>query len=66
MTMRDFVFTSHGSVIHVRAVSEAARAFAEENFPVEDWQGSPCDFCTDHRAAHQLAEQLLGEGWAVE
>ena len=62
----DFVFTSHGSVVTVEAVSDAARELAEDNFPVEGWQGIPTNFTTDHRAAINLLNQLCNEGWLVE
>jgi len=63
--MTDFSVTSFGSVWSIVAVSEAAREFAIENFPVEGWQGSPTNFSTDHRAARDLCERLADEGWSI-
>lgn len=62
-SQRDFEFTSHGSVWSIRAVSDEAKDFAEENFAVEGWQGAPHYFMTDHRAARALIRQLHEEGW---
>jgi hypothetical protein len=61
----DFDVTNYGSVWNIRAVSEAAKDFATENFPVEAWMGAPTDFTTDWRAARDLVERLLDEGWEV-
>jgi hypothetical protein len=61
----DFRFTSFGSVWKVQAVSPEAKAFAEERFSVEGWQGRPTNFNTDHRPARELAYRLIDEGWQV-
>lgn len=63
--MTDFVITNHGSVWQIEAVSPAAKSFAEENFPVEGWQGTPRSFYADWRPARDLAAQLQQEGWDV-
>jgi hypothetical protein len=63
--MPDFTFTSHGSICTIEATSEAAEIFAEENFAVEDWQGIPQHFTTDHRVALDLRDQLEAFGWEV-
>jgi uncharacterized protein (DUF924 family) len=62
----DFHINSYGSVCQVEAISEAAKLFAADNFPVEGWQGIPECFMTDWRVAQNLAEQLIEEGWDVE
>jgi len=62
----DFKVLNHGSVWTIKAVSEDAKAFAEGNFPVEDWQGTPTNFTTDWRPARDLVEILQAEGWRVE
>jgi hypothetical protein len=62
----DFVVTSFGSVVSVKAVSEEAREFANANLPVDGWQGNPTDFYTDWRPGVALGEQLQDEGWAVK
>lgn len=64
--MTDFRVTSYGTVVNIKAVSKAAKDFANENLPVEGWMGLPTDFTTDHRAAFNLADRLAGEGWEVE
>lgn len=63
--MTDFRFVWFGSVVTVEAVSEAAKDFAEENFPVDSWQGQPTRFTTDWRPAQALAERLASEGWVI-
>jgi hypothetical protein len=63
--MTDFRFTSFGSVFKVEAVSDAAKDFAEANFPVDGWQGKPTSFMTDWRPANELADRLESEGWEV-
>jgi hypothetical protein len=61
---RDFEFTSYGTVWNIRAVSDAAKDFAEVSFPVDQgWQGFPTNFMTDHGTARILLEQLAQEGW---
>jgi hypothetical protein len=62
----DFSVTNHGSVWSIRAASPEAIAFAQDNFGVEGWQGSSENFTTDHRAARELVERLIDEGWRVE
>ena len=62
----DFQVINYGSVWQIRAISDAAKTFAEENFPVESWQGIPADFMTDWRPARDLVERLLDEGWSVQ
>lgn len=62
----DFQFTEHGSVWTVEAVSDAAVALAEKHFEVEDWQGTPTRFSTDHRVAIALGDKLIGEGWDID
>jgi hypothetical protein len=61
----DFRITDFGTVWNIQAVSADAIAFAEENFPVEGWQGLAANFNTDHRAARALVHQLIDEGWQV-
>jgi len=62
----DFEVTNNGSTWNIRAVSFAAKEFAEENFHIDGWQGSSDNFATDHRAGRALANQLISEGWRVE
>lgn len=63
--MTDFRVVNHGSVVSIVSQSAAAKAFAENNFFVEPWQGTPNHFTTDHRVAWNLAERLMEEGWTV-
>jgi hypothetical protein len=64
--MADFRIIDHGSVVTVMAVSDAAKDFAEENFAVPGWMGSPHRFTTDHRPAHMLVEQIMDQGFDVD
>ena len=61
----DFQFTDHGTVWTIEAISDKAVALAEESFGIENWQGTPVLFTTDHRPAIALADKLIGEGWDV-
>jgi hypothetical protein len=63
--MTDFHVINHGSVWTIVAVSPEAIAFAQDSFEVESWQGFSENFTTDHRAAHNLVERLIIEGWRV-
>ena len=63
--MTDFQVTNHGSVWTIRAVSPEAVAFAQDQFAVESWQGISENFTTDHRAANDLVNRLIAEGWRV-
>jgi hypothetical protein len=59
-------FGEFSTVWRIQAVSEAAKEFARENFPVEDWQGTPENFATDWRPARELCRQLAeDEGFIV-
>jgi hypothetical protein len=59
----DFLVSSHGSVVTIEALSDAAREFAEEHFEVPGWAGIPTHFTTDHRPALALCEQLDADGF---
>lgn len=63
----DFIahFSPMSTVWRITAESEAAKAFAEENFPVESWQGTPTSFATDWRPARDLCAQLAEEGFTI-
>lgn len=63
----DFIahFVEFSTVWRITAESETAKAFAAENFPVEDWQGSPGDFHTDWRPARDMCARLAAEGFTV-
>lgn len=62
----DFRVQLHGSVWTIIALSDAAKAFAEENLPVEGWQGTPQHFSTDHRVAMEIARRLQEDGFTVD
>ncbi len=62
---QDFLATDHGTVWNIRAVSDAAQIFAEENLAVEDWQGTPDNFTTDWRPARDLCAQLAATGFSI-
>jgi hypothetical protein len=66
---REVDFLAHfgpmATVWRITAESEAAKIYAEENFPVEDWQGTPENFVTDWRPARDLCDRLEAEGWIV-
>ncbi len=62
----DFIFTDHGTVWTIEAISDEAIELADGHFPVEEWQGVPANFTTDHRPAIALADKLIGEGWKIK
>lgn len=64
--MADFRITNHGSVCSVSALSDDAKAFAEENFAVPDFCGTPIHFTTDARPAALLMEQMQEQGFEIE
>lgn len=59
------IFADFGTVWTIKAVSDDAKAFANENFPVEDWMGTPENFTTDWRPARDIAYRLAAEGFLV-
>lgn len=63
----DFIahFGDMSTMWRITAETDAAKAFAAENFPVEDWQGVPADFHTDWRPARDLCGRLADEGFVV-
>ncbi len=63
--MTDFEVFDNGSVWTIKAVSDSAKQFAEENFEVEPWQGVSIHFSTDWRVARDLVRQLVDEGFKV-
>jgi hypothetical protein len=63
--MPDFIVTDCGSVMTIKAVTEHAKEFAEENFCVEAWMGHPGHFTTDWRVATELAQQLRVDGFEI-
>jgi len=64
--MADFRIINHGSVCTVLAVSDDAREFAEENFAIPGWAGSPTRFTTDSRPAFCLMEDMAAQGFEVD
>jgi hypothetical protein len=64
--MPDFRLIHHGSVVTLQAVTDDAKAFAEAQFEVEGWMGSPTHFSTDWRAGRELAMQLMDDGFEIE
>jgi hypothetical protein len=63
--MADFIVTDCGSVMTIKAVTDAAKEFAEENFLVESWMGHPVHFTADWRVATDLAIQLRADGFDI-
>lgn len=59
----DFIasFGQFSTVWSIRAVSEAAKEFARDNIPVEDWMGTPESFTTDWRPAREICRRLAEE-----
>lgn len=65
--MPDFRLINHGSVTTVLALSEAARAFAEDNIAVPGFCGSPTHFVNDTGPVYALMEQIAAnEGFEVD
>lgn len=65
--MPDFRIINHGSVSTVLALSEAAKAFAEENIAVPSFCGSPTHFVNDSRPVYDLMQQIaINEGFDVD
>jgi hypothetical protein len=63
----DFIahFGQFSTVWTITAETESAKDFAKENFQVEDWQGVPENFMTDHRPARNICSQLADNGFIV-
>jgi hypothetical protein len=59
----DFLVSIHGSVWTIEALSDGARAFADETFEVPGWAGVPTHFTTDWRPARDLCERLEADGF---
>jgi hypothetical protein len=64
--MPDFRIIHHGSVCTVLAISEQARAFAEENIAVPEFCGAPHHFVHDTRPVMMLMEQMAEQGFEVD
>lgn len=64
--MPDFLIRDHGSVVHFKAVSEAAQAYAEETFAVPSFLGVPTDFKAEHAPAQEILYMIEGEGFTYE
>jgi hypothetical protein len=64
--MTDFIFTDHGSVVTIEAVTDEAQQLANDYFGVEGWQGLPTNFTTDWRAGALMFENLQAEGYEIQ
>lgn len=68
MKMRqiDFGVTDHYTAWTITAVSDEAKAFAEEHFlDVGGWQGTATNFTTDWRPARDLVAMLEDAGFTI-
>ena len=63
--MSDFQIADHGSIISIKPVSEAARAWVEENVVSEPWQWLGGALCVDIRCARTLIDEMAAEGFDI-
>lgn len=62
----DWTVMNHGSVVMFKPVSDQAKAWRDENIPVEDWAWLGEAFACEHRYAGNLVEGIIGDGMEVE
>lgn len=58
----DFEVENHGTIVMVRPVSEAAKAWVAENVGLESWQWFGDAFGCEPRMAGALVEGMLDDG----
>ena len=63
--MSDFQIVDHGSIISIKPVSEAGRAWVEENVVSEPWQWLGGALCVDIRCAGTLIDEMAAEGFDI-
>jgi len=64
-TMSDFQIADHGSIISIKPVSEAARAWVDENVVSEPWQWLGGALCVDIRCARNLIDEIAADGFEI-
>ena len=62
----DFRIENHGSIIAITPMSEAARAWVNENLQTEPWQWLGGSLCVDWRMAEPIFAALNEVGFTVE
>ena len=63
--MTDFQIADHGSIIWIKAVSEAARSWVDENVVSEPRQWLGDALCLDIRCARNLIDEIATEGFEI-
>jgi len=63
--MDDFQIENHGSVVMVRPLNDAARAWVDENVGLEDWQWLGGAFACEPRMVEHLAAGMVDAGFGV-
>lgn len=58
----DVLVANEGTVVSFRPVSEAGKAFIEENVESESWQWLGDALVVDHRYAEPLIQGMLDDG----
>jgi hypothetical protein len=61
----DVSVANHGSVIMVRPISDEAKAWVDENVPLEDWQWMGGAFAVDPHYIENLVDGMRGDGLSV-
>jgi hypothetical protein len=63
--MTDFQIADHGSIISIKAVSEAARSWVDDNVISEPWQWLGGALCVDIRSARTLVDEIAAQGFEI-
>jgi len=63
--MIDFTIADRGSVFLIRAVSEAARRWLDENIVAEPWQWVDGALAVDHRFARDIVAEITDAGFEI-
>ena len=63
--MTDFTIADRGSVFLIRAVSEAARRWLDENIVAEPWQWIDGALAVDHRFARDIVAEITEAGFEI-
>lgn len=61
----DVEVVDHGSIIQFQPISDAAKAWFDENVEAESWQWLGYALNVDHRYADNLINGLINEGFKV-
>lgn len=62
----DFRVTCHGTISTLTPLSDACRAWVEENVAIEPWQRFGSSIALEPRYVEHVAEAMIEEGFLIE